>query len=101
MLSEESDQSVHPPGKSKKNHSTVTLFIQCKTQFFLPKQSQDLDPSCKMDLDLWDCFEKRKLKFMAELFSIRHGFSLPKQSQDLDPSCKMDLDLWVVLEREK
>ena len=35
---------------------------------------KDLDPSCKMDLDLWECF--------------------------LHPSCKMDLDLWDCFGRE-
>ena len=29
------------------------------TNFTLPKQ-KDIDPSCKMDLDLWDCFGREK-----------------------------------------
>ena len=28
--------------------------------FFLPKQSQNLDPSYKMDLDVWDCLGRVK-----------------------------------------
>ena len=39
-----------------------------------PNNPKDLDPSCKMDLDLWDCF--------------------------LHPSCKMELDLWDCFGRE-
>ena len=48
---------------------------------------KDSDPSCKMDLDLWNCFG-----------------SLPKHSKDLSLSgkqskrsrsaCKSDLNLW-------
>ena len=29
--------------------------------FFIPKQSKNLDPSYKTDLDLWDCFGWVKL----------------------------------------
>ena len=39
----------------------VSYFFHYKTEFFLPKQSQTLDPSYKMDLDLWDCLRKIKL----------------------------------------
>ena len=31
--------------------------------FSLPKQSKNLDPSYKMDLDLWDCLGRVKLVF--------------------------------------
>ena len=38
----------------------ISLVIEWS--FFLPKQSKkDLDPSCKMDLDLWDCLGRVKL----------------------------------------
>ena len=50
------------------------------TTFTLPKQ--DLDPSYKMDLDLWDCFGRKKLcliteeiwysKFAKDCFNIKH-----------------------------
>ena len=30
------------------------------TNLTLPKQSKDLDRSYKMDLDLWDCFGRKK-----------------------------------------
>ena len=35
----------------------------------LPFQNnlKDLDPLCKMDLDLWDCFGRGKTHFIAEL----------------------------------
>ena len=32
-----------------------------RRSFFLPKQSKDLDPSYKTDLDLWDCLGRVKL----------------------------------------
>ena len=33
-----------------------------RQNFYLPKQNpKDLDPSCKMDLDLWDCLGRVKL----------------------------------------
>ena len=32
-----------------------------RQRFFPPKQSKNLDPSYKMDLDLWDCLGKIKL----------------------------------------
>ena len=47
--------------------------------FSFQNNPKDLDPSCKMDLDLWDCLGIK----------------------DLDPSCKMDLDLWDCLGRVK
>ena len=30
------------------------------TNFTLPNNPKDLDPSCKMDLDLLDCFGRKK-----------------------------------------
>ena len=32
-----------------------------RQSFSLPEQSQNLDPSYKMDLDLWDCLGRVKL----------------------------------------
>ena len=34
----------------------ISLVIRWR--FFLPKECQKLDPSHKMDLDLWDCLER-------------------------------------------
>ena len=36
------------------------------TSFTLPKNLKDLDPSCKTDLDLWDCFGRAKIRFITE-----------------------------------
>ena len=45
-----------------------------KTEFvYFLNNPKNLDPSYKMDLDLWDCLNNPK---------------------NLDPSYKMDLDLW-------
>ena len=32
-----------------------------RRSFSFQNNSKDLDPSCKMDLDLWDCLERVKL----------------------------------------
>ena len=37
-----------------------------RQSFLLPKQPQDLDPSCKMDLDLWDCSGRVKIGIIAK-----------------------------------
>ena len=40
----------------------VPYFFGYKAKFFfLPKQSKNLDPSYKTDLDFWDCFGRVKL----------------------------------------
>ena len=39
----------------------VPYFFGYKTEIFSFKiNPKDLDPSCKMDLDLWDCLERVK-----------------------------------------
>ena len=41
---------------------TYRIFFGYKTEFFsFQNNSKDLDPSCKMDLDLWDCLGRVKL----------------------------------------
>ena len=43
------------------NHLSVLYFFSYKTEFFpFRKNPKDLDPSYKMDLDLWGCFEREK-----------------------------------------
>ena len=40
----------------------VPYFFGCKTEFFsFQNNPQNLDPSYKMVLDLWDCLERVKL----------------------------------------
>ena len=39
----------------------ILYFFGYKMEFFLPKQSQNLDLSYKMDLDLWDYLGRVKL----------------------------------------
>ena len=44
------------------HHFDIPYFFTYKKElFFLPKQSQNLDSSYKMDLDLWDCLGRVKL----------------------------------------
>ena len=84
---------------SKKKNVIYTIFIRLKDGVFVPLEwlqitklvlwnfaiipilpflnnSKDLDPSFKMDLDLWDCFERKKLHLITEeiwyLFLLRH-----------------------------
>ena len=38
-----------------------------RQSFFLPNNHKDLDPSYKMDLDLWDCLGRVKLIFQQNL----------------------------------
>ena len=40
----------------------LSYFSGYKTEIFsFQNKPKDLDPSCKMDLDLWDCFGRVKL----------------------------------------
>ena len=42
--------------------SEVPYFFGYKMEVFsFQNNPKDLDPSCKMDLDLWDCLERVKL----------------------------------------
>ena len=43
-------------------HENLLYFFGYKTEFFsFQNNPKDLDPSCKMDLDLWDCLGRVKL----------------------------------------
>ena len=42
--------------------NNVPYVFEYKTQYFAVQNNpNDLDPSCKTDLDLWDCFGRVKL----------------------------------------
>ena len=42
----------------------LPYFFGYKTEYFsFQNNPKDLDPSCKMDLDLWDCLGRVKLVF--------------------------------------
>ena len=46
----------------KAHFGDIAYFIDYKTEFFSFQHNlKDLDPSCKMDLDLWDCLGRVKL----------------------------------------
>ena len=40
---------------------SLPYFFGYKTVFSFQNNPKDLDPSCKMDLDLWDCLGRVKL----------------------------------------
>ena len=43
-------------------HKHITIFFGCKTEFYSFKDNpKNLDPSYKIDLDLWDCVRRVKL----------------------------------------
>ena len=55
----------------------VPYFFDYKTEFFsFQNHPKDLDPSCKTDLDLWDCFGRVKLVLqnfigLIKLFEVK------------------------------
>ena len=54
---------VRKKGKKKKNNLDIPYFFAYKTVFYFPSNTipKNLDPSHKMDLDLWDCLGRVKL----------------------------------------
>ena len=40
---------------------SISSVIRGRFFFSLQNNPKDLDPSCKMDLDLWDCLGRAKL----------------------------------------
>ena len=45
-----------------KDNSMIPYFFGYKTEFIsVQNNPKDLDPSCKMDLDLWGCLGRAKL----------------------------------------
>ena len=48
--------------RSKFQIRLIPYFFDYKTEFFsFQNNLKDLDPSCKTDLDLWDCLGRLKL----------------------------------------
>ena len=48
------------------NNQISPMQFCCNKGLTLPKQSQDLDQSYKMDLDFWDCFGRKKHRLISE-----------------------------------
>ena len=45
----------------------ILYFFDYKTEFFsFQNNPKDLDPSCKADLDLWDCLGRVKIGIIAK-----------------------------------
>ena len=45
----------------------IPYFVDYKTELFsFQNNPKDLDPSCKMDLDLWDCLGREKIGIIAK-----------------------------------
>ena len=49
-----------------------TVFLQLYYRFFFSFQNnpKDLDPSCKMDLDLWDCLGRVNLVLLQNFIGL-------------------------------
>ena len=47
--------------KNEKKYSCLQYFFVYKTVFSFQNNPKNLDPSYKMDLDLWDCLGRVKL----------------------------------------
>ena len=51
-------------------HKVPNLFGY-KTEFFsFQNKAKDLDPSCEMDLDLWDCLGRVKLVLLQNFIGL-------------------------------
>ena len=49
----------------------LPYFFGYKTEFFsFQNNPKDLDPSCKMDLDLWDCLGRVKLVLQQNFIGL-------------------------------
>ena len=49
------------------NQKALPYFFDYKAEFFsFQNNPKDLDPSCKMDLDLWDCLGRVKIGIIAK-----------------------------------
>ena len=49
----------------------IPYFFGYKTKFFsFQNKPKDLDPSCKMDLDLWDCLGRVKLVLLQNFIGL-------------------------------
>ena len=61
---------------------------------------KDLDPSCKMDLDLWDCFGRKKIVLLLH-YRLIYIFKVILEEKTVLWPNKMDLDLWDCFGRKK
>ena len=44
------------------------IFSVIRKSFFIPKNPKNLDPSYKMDIDLWDCLGRVKSHIIAKFY---------------------------------
>ena len=60
----------------------VPYFSGYKTEFFsFQNTPKDLDPSCKMDLDLWDCLRRVKLVLSQNFIGLIKLFEVILEGQ--------------------
>ena len=78
--------STHSLQKSYQSNTTsyrISSVIR-RIVFYLQNNPENLDPSYKMDLDLWDCFGRVNLNFIAELH-IRTDLVICSHSREGKP----------------
>ena len=57
---------------------------------FLPKQSKNLDPSYKTDLDLWDCLGRKKnLSDLWDCLGRKKNLSYMKKYGNVPPTTRL------------
>ena len=57
-------------------------FFDYKTEFFsFQNCPKDLDPSCKTDLDLWDCLGRVKLVLLQNFIGLIKLFEVKLEGQ--------------------
>ena len=59
----------------------IPYFLGYKTEFSFQNHPKDLDPSCKMDLDLWDCLGRVKLVLLQNFIGLIKLFEVILQGQ--------------------
>ena len=60
----------------------LPYFFGYKTEFFsFQNNPRDLDPSCKMDLDLWDCLGRVKLVLLQNFIGLIKLFEVIVEGQ--------------------
>ena len=72
----------------------LPYFFGCKTQFYSFLNSpKNLDPSYKMDLDLWDCLGKVKLVFYQNFIGLIESFVVILERGNKYSKCVKDSHL--------
>ena len=68
------------------HHPDIPYFFGYKTGFFsFQNHPKDLDPSCKMDLDRWECLGRVKLVLLQNFIGLIKLFEVILEGQNPPP----------------